>query len=385
MAEQLKCVQRHQVVIVDRGGKRKIAQLRDLGKVSWGRDLSKASEAEIQVNGQACRAQADILEAINPRRHELAVYRDSERVWEGPITEVKYGKDQTIINAVDVLEYLDGTSLSKWWPGPDDGGPAVATTRLQQIIEHELTVPYTSRVISDGVPGVNRTFRRWEQLDPPANVLPHLEIRASTLPTALETLPLQASVFEHLNAIAALGLRYTVVGRRIVIWDGSETLGRLRKLAEKDLGELLNVYATSRNFTAIQHVIGQATDDPDDLEGVGTDGFEDPYYGVWTRIDTAQEISDEDDLELAVGGQARRLYQERRAMKLNLTIPGGGSLRLDDTFGIRDLVPGVDVPVSGTVNRRPIAARYILENVKVVEDAKGETVSGSLMTEAESE
>lgn len=379
------CVQTHSVIVADRGGGRKIAQLRTLSEVKWGRALSGISTAEVTISGQACRDQAAELAGIVPRRHELVIYRNSQRIWEGPITEIKFYADKTVIRASDVVEYLAGTALSKWWPGPDDGGTDLATTRIFDIISHELQAIYPR---PDTIVEPDFWVVGWETLTPPANVLPHLDVRASsTLKIAEETLPFQMTVAEHLDALAQLGLRYVTVGRSLIIWDGASTaLGETRALGEADLGERVVVYATSRDFTSIQHVVGQASSDPEDLEGVGSaEGIPASvdYFGPWTRIDTYQEADADDLLEDAVWAQARKLIAERRDMRFQIEVPSGGSIRLSETLTIDHLVPGVVVPVKGTVNRKPVTARFMLSGVEVTETRAGESVSVTLTTEAE--
>ena len=379
MSGTLRCVEHHQILVADRGGGRKIAQLNDVGLVNWGRKLSDLSQASVEVRGEACRKQAAKLAAIQARRHELVIFRDNERVWEGPITEVKNLNDRTVVRASDLMEYLNGTPITKWWPGVDDGGSAVMTTRFSAIINYELTTSYTRPLYPTGT----RTFKRWEALDPPTDILPHLDVRAGTLETSGEALAFSMSVGEHLGTLAGQGLRFTVLGRQLIVWDSATTFGEIRPLAEKDLGERIALYATSLGFTSVQHVVGQPSNDPLDLEHVGTAGqVDEDYYGAWTTIDTFQE-EDGDDPVAAVGAQANRLYDARKEMKLNLETPQGGQLRMSDTLQIGDLVPGTIVPVKAVLNRRPVSARYILSEVSVSEDENGETVGATFATESE--
>lgn len=378
---ELRCVQRHQAVIVDRGGGRKVAQLGDVGRVAYGRALSGKSQATVEILGEACRRQAEVLARINPRRHELVLYRDNLRVWEGPITEVKLLPDRTSVEASDVIEYLDGTPLTQWWPSQEDGGPALAGDRIEEIITHELTIPYTMPV---GWPPGNVTFKRWEQLAPPANVLPHLDVRPGALETTADTLAFEMSVGEHLSNLAQGGLRYTALGRKLIVWDQALSIGETRALSENDLGERLNLYVTSRGFTVVQHVIGQSSGDPFDLSNVGSAGATDEgYYGAWTLIDTLQEENEDGDPEEGLAQQAKRLYDERKLMRLDIATHGSGSIRLSDTLTLQMLVPGVIVPVKANYRGRQASSRYLLQGVSVDEAADGEKVGITLATEAE--
>lgn len=132
---------------------------------------------------------------------------------------------------------------------------------------------------------------RWENLDAPANILPHLDIRRSeTLYTRSDTKAMQMSVGEHLSNLAEGGLDYIAVGRRLVIWDSATSLGRTRRLTDADfVGDLL-VSADGTDYAAIGHVSASRPDEepvtpePGVVPGVGNAGGVDDFYGPWTRI-----------------------------------------------------------------------------------------------------
>lgn len=107
------CVVRHSVVVYDRGGSRRVTPLVDLTEVKYERRLSAVSKAHVLLLGHACDQQAQALRSIHARRHELVIFRGDERVWEGPITQVKWTGDGVRIDASDVTEYLFGTPLSR--------------------------------------------------------------------------------------------------------------------------------------------------------------------------------------------------------------------------------------------------------------------------------
>lgn len=380
MSEEYTCVQRHEAVIVDRGGGRKVTQLTRLGEVNWRRVLSNQSQASVKILGNECRTQAERLAKIEPRRHELRLFRDSKVVWEGPITEVEYKADQVTVKAADVIEYLAGTPLSKYWPNAENGGTDVMTTRIGQIIAHELTNPYVTRVGT-----VNRTFQRWEALSPPANVLPHLDIRASsTLKSSAFTLPFEMTVGEHLLALSKVGLSFTAIGRSILIWDSNQQIGQVRALSAADFGGDPSLYVTSAGFTAVQHVVGapEPGQAPDELINVGSAGLTDPYYGAWTNIETnAAEDGPDVDIEVALATQAARLYDERKVLPIEIGMPSGSSLRLGPYLTIDALVPGVDVPVTATMYGREVSRMQRFSAITVKETAAGEEIGGTLVTQ----
>ena len=379
MSYQL-CVQRHEILIMDRGGARKIMQLNKVAEVKWSRVLSNFSRGQAVILGEECRRDSRRLAMIEPRRHELVIFRDEQRVWEGPITEVEYKRDRVTVKAADALEYLAKTALSKYWPNAEDGGTDNMLERVRQIIEWELSTPYTVPV--GGVPS---TFQRWEQLTPPVNLLPFLEVRPSaTLKTSASSLPFDMSVAEHMISLSKLGLSFTVIGRKIFVWDSVQQIGLTRTLSAADLQGDPTLFATSSGFTAVQHVVGQPEQGqaPSEVINVGTAGAVDPYYGAWTDIETNAGEDDPDaDQEAALASQAARLYVERKVLPLEIGLPSGSTLRLDDYLTIDHLVPGTDVPVSLTMHGREVSRMQRFSQIEVSETAEGETISATIVTQ----
>lgn len=376
-----RCVTSHTAYITDRGGRQRVFQPVQLSQVKWGRKLSNASSASITVSGAACRRQMPKLMDVTPRRHELVIYRGGERVWEGPIVDVRNKHNEVTIAAQDVVEYLAGTTLSKYWPNSEDGGTDNALERVRQIITHELTEPYTAKV--GGAAGALQTFQRWEQLTPPANVLPYLEVRTGELLTNTITLPFEMTVAEHLLNLSKVGLSFTTIGRKLLVWDSSQSIGQIRRLSDADFNGDLDIYMTGTGFAAVQHVVGQVSQyaDPADADNVGTAGAVDPYYGAWTSLETHQEEGDQDvDLEDALSSQAERLYAARKILPTEITMPSGASLRLDESLTIDRLVPGVDVPVIATINGRNVSRVQRFQELTVTETAAGESVGGTIIT-----
>jgi hypothetical protein len=251
------CVQTHQAMIFDRGGVRRLWQLIDLSSVKWGRELDGISTAELTILGEACADQADVLAKIEPRRHELVLFRNGERVWEGPIVQVGWFKDRATLLAHDVLEYLKWTTLSQPWPNEEGGGPPLMLDRVAEIITHELTVPY-SMMVGTGSAIREVTVPRWENIDPPATVLPHIEVRSpGTVLTRSETEAFEMTVFEHIQNLARGGMDFTAIGRKILFWDRKDTIGRTRTLTDNDFYGEIEVFASGTDHYSVAHVVAQ--------------------------------------------------------------------------------------------------------------------------------
>lgn len=261
MAEEVRlgepCIEVHQAMIYDRGGTRRLWQLVDVAQVQWRRARSKQSTADLTITGEACRDQADVLALIEPRRHELVLFRNGERVWEGPIVQVGWFKDRATILAHDVTEYIRYTPLSKDWPNIEGGGPLLMTDRVRDILEYELTTPYVMSV-GTGEATHDVTVPRWENLEAPANILPFLDVRNGGVLTRSDTLGFELTVFEHLQNLARSGLDYTTVGRKILIWDSADTIGRTRTLTDNDFYGDIQVYASGTDHFSVAHVVASA-------------------------------------------------------------------------------------------------------------------------------
>ncbi|QDH93091.1 minor tail protein [Microbacterium phage Margaery] len=383
------CVQGHTALIFDRGGRNRWRQLVDLTSVDWGRTRDTFREATIVVAGNSCREQASILTGIQPRRHELVIWRGKERVYEGPVLRVSTFRDRAVILARDVGEYLNGTALSRDWPletgEPVSADSSLMTERVRTILSYELTEPYTMTVGTGGA-AHDVEVPRWEGLTPPANVLPHIEVRRSeTLLTRSDTVAFEMTAGEHLANLSDGGLDFTTVGRKIVVWDSAETIGRTRVVTDADFdGELEIIYEGTEHYS-ISHTSAQRDEedehtDPDEpAPSVGNAGGPNPYYGVWTNI---KSLSSEDGSDTptqdALNSQAQRDQVGRTPVPIDIRVPDGSTLRLSPTLGINELVPGTTIPVRAEMNLRKVQQDQRLDSMTVTETAQGETIKVSL-------
>lgn len=367
------CVEKHTVYIFDRGGMTRLAQIVDVSSVRWGRDRDAVSEATVIVRGSACSAQAETLAAIEPKRHEMVIYRGADRVWEGPVWRVAWHADSVEINAHDVLQYVFGTPLSKTYDNRyravynEEGEvvevlsePTEVTTRIEEILEYEL--------------------QRWEILDPPANILPYLEIHhfPNEAKTTAYTIPYEMTVGEHMANLAHYGgIDYAAVGRSIHVWDVNRHLGRTRMITEADfLGSEVILTAYGSEHTQYSYVIGNSG-----LFGSAVNPNNLDYYGPWTIINTAysEEGDAEEPTQAELDSQAQRGLAARSPVPVEVRVPDNSSIRLNETLTINDLVPGVQIPVLATLNARQMSQLQKLDLLTVTEDETGENVQVTLV------
>lgn len=145
--------EKHTAYLYDRGGKKKIAELENLTRVKWERRRDDTSTATVYIGtpGLACQKALGLAEA---GRVELVLFRGSERVWEGPISRISYKGDSVEIEARDVTLYVVRTIMRREY---DNRHPNTSTVlaRVKRVMDSELA--------------------RKEALDPPINVLPHVQ------------------------------------------------------------------------------------------------------------------------------------------------------------------------------------------------------------------
>ncbi|AWN05531.1 minor tail protein [Microbacterium phage Ramiel05] len=379
------CVQGHTALIYDRGGTNRWRQLVDLTSVRWGRTRDAFTDSEIVLAGRSCDAQANVITGIEPRRHELVLWRGAERVYEGPILDVKTYRDRAVIRANDIGEYLKGTTLSQDYPWNTgetvSASSALMTERVADILGIELTEGY-NMVVGTGGAAMTVYVPRWEELDPPANVLPHIEIRRSdTLLTRSNTLAFEMSVAEHLQNLSEGGLDFTTVGRKLLIWDSAQSIGRTRVVTDADFDGELEIIKSGSDHYSISHVSAQRDPDEDaaSVPSVGNAGGQHPYYGVWTNIvSLSSEDGDSNPTQDALNSQAQRDQVGRTPVPLEIRVPDNASLRTGRGLGINTLVPGVIMPVRADMNIRQVQQDQRLDKITVTETAEGEQIAVTL-------
>lgn len=358
------CVTGHTAFIYDRGGMTRIGQIRDMASIVWRRDRDAVSQADIVIAGDACTTQASFLANIEPKRHELVIFRGDKRVWEGPVWRVGWEPDRVTINAHDVCEYLFWRPLTKQWNN-SGANATLATTRMQNIITYEMS---TDWFIPQDDPTPDILVEAWENIDPPTNVLPFLTIHHSVneAETAAITMPFEMTVGEHLQYSSRHGgIDFTAIGRAIHIWDTSRPIGRTRMLTDADFlaGAIVTAYGADHTVNGVvsadNGLVGYAWTDPS-------------YYGPWTKVFSVyDQDATEEPTQPELNSQAWRNVTGRNPVPVEVRIPDNTGIRLDATLTIEDLIPGVQIPLLATLNARRISQEQKLDLLTVSETGDG--------------
>lgn len=204
MTPQISCIEGHTVEIVDRGGSPRLHLLPEIASVKYSRIRSEKASAEIVVPAFACEKSRDQIAEIRSRRHEVVIWRGSDRVFEGPIVDLQWRANGLTIRANDVFEYLDGDVLASDWPHPPGQDSANMLNRVISILYTELQIPYKVQVdTGSGTGSTSITVPRWEKIKPPINLLPYLDVKKGDVITRSSTEAFEMTIgdsFEHVRA-----------------------------------------------------------------------------------------------------------------------------------------------------------------------------------------
>ena len=307
-----------------------------LTSIEWGRDLCSISQAVVTVDPARC---TEALSLVHPWAHSLVVYRNDERVWEGPIRRRKDSRSALTITASDVIGWTERR------------GVVTARNVVNAAVRDQLAW------------SINQAFAA----DDP-NVLPFLQ----TVGSATRTTDLQVAVGEKYHAsvlsdLTGSGGRWTALGRRIILWDEAASIGSLpdlspenHLLADVELvedGDALGTRVIARNDNGVVgygiHSGGSATD---------------PFYG---RVDLL--VPSAGTKPAGVTRTAQSAAEKAWPAPITIEVPADAALRCDAPFPISRLVPGVTVPVSTvTATARTVRGTFLLVGMSVKQQAGGD-------------
>lgn len=332
------------VELFDRGGTTRIGPLDGVSRLRWGRIRDDISEAIVNITAPSRECVDRSLSKLECNRSEIVIYRDGDRVWEGPVVRVTWDAQGIEIVAHDIGHYLYRTIMRS---GYDNNYPNTTTVlqRMTNILAGELP--------------------RKEVLDPPINVLEHVTPIAgeNDARTARASLPWEYTVFEHMDELAArAGLDYTILGRSLLLWDTHTSLGTTRTASAEDfIGDpIITSYGMEgATFAAVTDGMGNA----------GHVGGVDGYYGLIEILDTAyDEEQDEGDPPSVaeMRSQASRNIANRNPTPVVVRIPDGSRINPQTSvLEMKYLVPGVHIPLRADLPGRTLSQVQKLDEVRV--------------------
>ncbi|MDQ0376490.1 hypothetical protein [Amycolatopsis thermophila] len=337
---------KHKAIVVDRDTGHKVLEVAKPLRVEWTRVRNNTSHAEVRVPSGAC---CDELTNVRPWRHELVIYRTEggpyEPVWQGPIVPIDAESDVATLYAEDGWAWLD-----------------VRYPRADMTVSDEVTAAALTLIKA----GLNHPDGAGDE----TGILSAPLIYPTEVHTEREFHAYQSSVGASLRQMTGSALNVTFLGKRLILW-GPQPLGKTDLLQDKDFLNGLKVTHDGNAAVSRAIVLGK--------DGIRAEyGGTDPYYGLIERVINDSTIADQTTaLEVA-----RR--QVEMGMPPPLYISFGNEARLSDTapVTIRELVPGVVLPVWTEATCYQVYQDMVLDRLTVVEetdeDGGGETVSVGL-------
>jgi hypothetical protein len=378
----------HRVFVYDRGGQRRRGEVTPLADVQWGRKRDDISNALVTTNGFGADC-CELLGGLRSWMHELVIFRDGIRVFEGPITRITYQADSVEIEAKDVMAYLYRRIMRE---GYDDAYRRIDLTPLTPAEPLPATVKGGPYLIT----GNSTVVRRAAQIainalayeDP--NVIPYLTIldNPGDALNSRVVADYSRTAWEEIDDLAATaGLDYVTVGRRIMLWDTHRAIGRLPEMRDGDFSDpvIVTEYGMqTANYFAVTNNSGQwGAKYPLSLNG--TNWFK-PYgpvemlasgYGetvgdaVSTEALTPSAVA---TLRTTYEAQAQRSIAHRWPTPVVVRVPDSSTLNPQINLGINQLIPGVWIPLRATATCRNVSQWQKLDEVAVQETAGVEQI-----------
>lgn len=357
----------YKVMVYDRGGLIPRGEITPVTQISWGRKRDDISNCILQITEFGSDG-GEFMGTLRSWMHEIVLFRNGVRVWEGPITRITYFADAMEIEAKDVMAYLYRRIMRQ---GYNDSYNLVAG--VQQGLK---TVTNRAQLIMQNALGPD---------DP--NVLGYLTVlsypddaqQSRTIPDYSKT------AWEEIDDLAkTAGLDYVTVGRRVILFDTHRSIGRLPEMRDGDFSDppVVTEYgmnlATSYGVTNTSGVFGVATPagiaDPDGpyglVELLSSSYGENSSAGsdVLTNADVAA-------LQATLTGQAVRNIDGRWPTPLIVRVPDSAQVMPTANVGINQLIPGVWIPLRSTATLRQVSQWQKLDSMGVVVDKNGEKVT----------
>lgn len=354
------------VFVFDRGGKIARGEITKATSVEWNRVRDDVSSATVNVTGWDTDTEV-LLAMLRTWMYELVIYRDDERVWEGPITGLTYTPTNVTIVAYDVMAYVQRRILRQ---GYNDSYRLVAG--VQQGL---LTITERASVILEN----SLAF-----MDP--NVLPYLTVlsdgndahQSRVVPDYTKT------AWQEIDDMASnAGLDYTVAGRRIILWDTHMPVGLLPEMRDEDFSEPLTVSEYGMqlaNYTAVTD--GQGTWGATFPAGLDSTNWYQSYGPVEQLAssfgDDTGAVSDTASVAATVSDlvtQAKRNINHRWPAPLVARVPDNASVNPTCNVTINQLIPGVWIPLRAEKTVRKFQQMQKLDSMTFTADASGEKIS----------
>ncbi len=353
----------HTAVVYLRGGQTVFGELTPLTAVHWQRIRDDISQAQVTVGTTDC---CDLLDELRVIKHELHIYRNGVKVWQGPITRLEYDYNQVTVFAEDVMWLTSRTVIRE--------GYSNAYPNIGYALDRVHWLLSTQCFNLDGDPW--HVFNHLHPMNNPgANPGPK---------TSRAVNRYQMTVFDDLDNFASHGgIDYVCVNREVYYNDTHLARFTLPTLDEQYMSQFPRIIEYGMQL-ATQCVVTDGAGHGVDVEGPGPWSSETEYGRVDSLISLVDDQTVVDDTaptdeELdAWRSQATRVLNNRAPAPLSVLIPENTTLLPGAPWEINDIIPGAWFMVHVTRMCRQVDEFQKLVELVVEESApNGETVNFS--------
>jgi hypothetical protein len=338
----------YEIHLYDRGGANPIGVFRDVESLSFTRQRDDVSEALLILRGEATRN--DLARRIRSVRHELVIFRNGERVWEGPITRVEYTPGRLEIAARDVLWWMSRTAVTthKSYAGKNKG------VNILTVAESLLAMVYNKD--HDWL----NVWKFVKRYDAP-----------STRLFEGEWVAYQETVYHVMERMAQdWDLDYAAVGRRIYIFDVHTRMHHTQALSD---GDFMNALVMTEYGADLRTVLYSTRSGR--VYYRQADSALRSYYGPVEDV-RANSNEDADAPRLPPIADPKKPALDEGPAPVRVRVPDDTQLSPNAPVRFSELVPGAWIPIRTDLMGRPYDGWMKLDRVQVTwEPVAGERVS----------
>jgi hypothetical protein len=344
----------YRVFVFDRGGQVQRGEITDIASLQFARIRDDISHATVTITGWNVDC-GSLLKTLRCWMHEIVIYRNGHRVWEGPITLLEFTATGVQIEAQDCMVYLYRRIMRQGYNDSYQEVDGVQVGLLHNTERAELII------LNSLAPD-----------DP--NVLPYLSVfKYDTDAQESRNIPdYSQTAWEQIDSLASTaGLDYVVAGRRILVWDTHRPVGRLPQMTDGDFNNSIVVTEYGMqlsNYYAVSNGSGlwgatRPLDEPTPNAFYGPVELLSSAYGESaSSTDTAEARDRAVD---AMRQQATRNIAHRWPTPVQVRVPDNSTLSPDVVIGFDQLIPGVWIPVVSISTLREVSQWQKLNTVTV--------------------
>lgn len=361
----------YRVFIYEQGGQKLLGEVEPASLLRFTRVRDDISTATVWSNGYSSDC-GQLYGSLRTWMHEIVVFRDGVRVWEGPITRIAYSQEAVEIEAKDVMAYAYRRIMRQGYNDSYRLIQKAVGSQPEQSLGVLSVVKRASMLLTQGL----------APYDP--NVLPYLT--AIEYPDDAKEARIVAdwsrTVWEEVDDLAATaGLDYTTVGRRILLWDTHRPIGRLPEMRDGDFSNspIVTEYGMQlATFFAVTNGAGVAgwkevpakTDPYGPIEQLASSYSDSGAASTEILTPTALQKT-----QVTLSEQADRNISGRWPAPLIVRVPDNSTLSPKAGVGFQQLIPGVWLPLRSVNTPRQVLQWQKLDSVAVEADSNGEKVN----------